>query len=199
MDLERIAGNAGNIIRMFNHVFATENGFDAQRGLLFASGLAGYACHQAVKASGGKFVVVETDAHKKFYMGDDVNKYLLEDKYSVLSFCNGFFEQTAKGEEAPAVVPLIRRAASVIGDKEYRIWNVFPPEYVYTEIGNCWDGIYENMTSKYCESPEEWPILFGIVLQNMMMIAAKVIKPEEAFRLSMECALFVSKMDDDSI
>ncbi|MCR4646568.1 MAG: hypothetical protein K5695_14365 [Oscillospiraceae bacterium] len=199
MDLERIAGKAGSIINMFNHVFSTEKGFDAQRGLLYASGLAGYACHQAVKATGGKFVVVETDAHKKFYMGDDVNKYLLEDKYSVLSFCNGFFEQAAKDAEAPAVVPLIRRAASVIGDKEYRIWNTFPPAFVYTEVRNCWDGIYDNMTAKYCESPEEYPVLFGIVLQNMMKIAAQVITPEEAFRLSMECALFVSKMDEDSI
>ena len=29
MDLERLAGKAGSIIAMFNHVFSTEKGFDA--------------------------------------------------------------------------------------------------------------------------------------------------------------------------
>ena len=199
MDLERLAGKAGSIIAMFNHVFSTEKGFDAQKGLLFASGLAGFACHQAVKATGGLFVVVETDAHKKFYMGDAVNRYLLEGEYSVLSFCSGFYKQAAEGNPVPEVTPLITKAVSEIGSRQYRIWNVYPPAYVFTEIKNCWDGIYENMTAKYCESPEEWPVLFGIVLQNMMMTAAKVITPEEAFRLSMECALFISKMDEESI
>ncbi len=199
MDLERIARNAGSIMQMFNSVFSTEKGFDAQRGLLFASGLAGYACHQAVKAANGNFVVVGTNDNKKFYMGDDVNKFLLEGQYSILSACRGFYQQAAPGEDVPDVIPLVQRAASVLGDPAYRIWNVFPPAYVYGEIKNCWDGIYDNMTVKYCESPEEWPVLFAIVLQNMLMICSKVITPADAFRLAMECALFLSKMDEDSI
>ncbi|MBR3629208.1 MAG: hypothetical protein IKN55_01885 [Oscillospiraceae bacterium] len=199
MDLERLAGKAGSILAMFSSVFQTEQGFDVQKGLLFASGLAGYACHQAVKSTGGLFVVVETDDHKKYYMGDEVNKYLLEGQYSVLSFCVGFCTHAAPGEPVPDVLPLVRKAAAVLGSGEYRIWNKYPPAYVFGEIKNCWDGIYENMTAKYCESPEEWPVLFGIVLQNMMSVAAKVIKPEEAFRLAMECALYISKMDEESV
>ena len=154
MDIERLAKNAGSILAMFGSVFQTEKGFDAQRGLLFASGLAGYACHQAVKATGGIFIVAETDNHKKFYLGDDVNRYLLEGEYSVLSFCNGFYEQSGTDEPIPELLPLVKKAAAEIGSLQYRIWNVYPPAYVFGEIKNCWDGIYENMTAKYCVSPE---------------------------------------------
>lgn len=199
MDLERLSKNASAIINMFKSVFQTPNGLDVRRALLFASGLAGYACHQAVKASGEPFVVAETTERKKFYMGDALNQYLLEGKYSVLAFCNGFFDNFAKDEVRPDAIEIVKKAVSDIGNRNYKIWDIFPPDYVYTEIKNCWNGIYNNMTAAYCESPQEWPVLFAIVLQNIMVIASQVVPKAALYSLALECAIFISKMDDDSI
>lgn len=71
---------------------------------------------------------------------------------------------------------------------------------VYEQIKPCWDGIFNNMTAKYCQSPAEWPILFGIVLQNMIKQSIDVGAPvNEVAKLAMECAIVMSKMDQDSI
>ena len=82
---KRLAGNAGGIIEMLKHVFTTDKGLDITMPLLYAAGLAGYACHQAVKATKGSFVQVTTTDGKNYYFGDDVNKYLLENRTSVYS------------------------------------------------------------------------------------------------------------------
>lgn len=199
MDINQLSKSASAIINMFKSVFHTPKGLNIQGSLLYASGLAGYACHQAVKTSNETFVVVGTADHKKFYMGDALNKYLLEDKYSVLAFCNGFFDNYAKGETRPDAIEIVKKGAAVIGDNNYKIWNMLQPKDVYCEIKNCWDGIYDNMTAVYCQSPQEWPVLFAIVLQNIMVMALEVIPAPDLYSMALECAVYVSKMDDDSI
>lgn len=199
MDINRLSKNASAIINMFKAVFNTPEGLDVQRALLFAAGLAGHACHNAVKANNEAFAVAETTDHKRYYMGDAVNQYLLEGKYSVLAFCNGFFEGFAKGEIRPDAIGLVKKAVSVIGNSSYKIWDIYQPGYVYAEIKNCWDGIYSNMTAVYCQSPQEWPVLFAIVLQNIMIIASETMPKPAVYSLALECAIYISKMDNDSV
>lgn len=199
MDVNQLSKGALAIINMFKSVFNTSKGLDIQKSLLYASGLAGYACHQAVKASNETFVVVGTSDNKKFYMGDALNKYLLEDKYSALAFCNGFFSNFAKGESRPDAIEIVKKEIAVIGDKNYKIWNIHQPKEVYSEIKNCWDGIYDNMTAVYCQSPQEWPVLFAVVLQNIMLIALDAIPAATLYNMALECAIYISKMDSDSI
>lgn len=200
MDINRLSNKATAIINMFKSVFDTPKGFDVRKALFYASGLAGYACHQAVKANHETFVVVGSSSdNKKFYMGDALNKYLLEDKYSVLAFCNGFFDNFAKGETRPDAIEIVKKAITVMYDEHYRIWNIYQPKDAYCAIKDCWDGIYDNMTAVYCQSPQEWPVLFAIVLQNIMITALEEIPAPALYNLALECAVYVSKMDSDSI
>ncbi len=198
MDINRLSNKATAIINMFKSVFNTSKGFDIQKALIYASGLAGYACHQTVKANNETFVVIGTSDNRKFYMGDALNKYLLEDKYSVLAFCNGFFDNFSKGESRPDAIEIVKAEITAIGDDNYKIWNIYQPKDVYCEIKNCWDGIYNNMTAVYCQSPQEWPILFAIVLQNIMVIALGAIPAPILYNMVLECAIYISKMDSDS-
>ena len=64
-------------------------------------------------------------------------------------------------------------------------------------IFDCWHGIYQNMTSHYCKTADEWPVLYAIVLQNILNHMDG--KPEQLFDMSVECALYLSKMDFTSI
>ena len=191
--VKRLAGNAGNMIEMFKAYFNTPNGIDIRSALIFTSALAGHACHRAVKAEGGIFAVVTTRAGKHFYFGDDVNKYLLESGLSVVSFCTAVTNVT----EAD-VLSIASDQAMRIGEEPYTICGC-DPERLYKQISQCWDGIFDNMTSRYCKSPAEWPVLFGIVLQNILITAINAGAPkDEAGRIAAECAMAVSKMDEDS-
>ena len=198
-DVERLAQNAGNIVAMFKDTFSSGFGLDIEKALMFSAGMAGYACHQAVIANKEPFMAVSMADNKKFYMGDAVNKYLMESKYNVLGFCDGFFELKGLGMTKPDPIEIVKREAKVLGDKGYRIWDKIDPAVAYKEVKACWEGIYSNMTGAYCKSPSEWPVLYGIVLQNIMIEAAKVTTVSRVYNMAVECVLYISKMDDDSI
>ena len=195
----RLCKNAGNIIEMLKSVLSTHEDPINWKLLEYASGLAGYACHKAVIANHEAFALVETNNGKKYHFGDSVNKYLLENKLSVLCFINGAYNYICPGKGLPNAFTIIEKSASVVGDEEYKIWNRYLPEEVFKATKECWDGIFENMTSKYCKNPSEWPILFGIVLQNIMLGEMKFNNPENIYSNVLECTLVVSKMDVDSL
>ena len=193
MVMKRLCGNAGHIVEMLKHVFTNQKGCDIRMSLLFASGLAGYACHQAVKEDTGAFQVVETNDGKKFYFGDDVNKYLLENPNSVVSLANAVVDLPEK-----KVLELVSSFAENCGKEDMLICG-FSPEMLYNQIRQCWEGIYANMTSEYCKTPSEYPLLFGIVLQNILTLSVKAGAPKgEAGAIAVEVANAISKMDKDS-
>ncbi len=191
-DIDRLAKDAGRIIAMFEHVCP-----DKLERLKLASALAGYACHQAVKANGEKFVSVETEDGLEFYFGNAVNYYLLESNCSVLGFMKGFYINKAVEPKELDIDTPIKGSASNVGNSEYLIWGQHVPGILYDQTKECWDGIYQNMTSQYCNNPSEWPVLYGIVLQNIMFQFE--MDAEDTFFKALECALFISKMDEKSV
>ena len=191
--LKRLSKNAGNVLEMFKAYFNTTRGMDATKALIFTSALAGYACHQAVIAEHGKFVKVTTKDGKNFYFGDDLNKYLLEDKLNVVGFCTAVTDISSE-----TVVSIVKDFATKVGEENYTVCG-YKPKSLYEEVQNCWEGIYDNMTSKYCKSPSDWPVLFGIVVQNILIMSLKAGAPkDEAGEIAIKCAVAVSKMDKDS-
>lgn len=190
-DVERLAKEASHIIAMFESVYP-----DKQERLKMVSALAGHACHQAVKANGESFVTIQTKDGLEFYFGDDINYYLLEGPFSVLTFMKGYYENKVAAGKAPDIHESIKNAMSYVGNPLYRIWNQHFPGILYNQVKECWTGIYQNMTARYCKNPSEWPVLYGIVLQNIMFQSD--LAPEETFYKALECILFISKMDDKS-
>lgn len=72
-------------------------------------------------------------------------------------------------------------------------------EQFYQCVKQCWDGIFNNMTMKYCNNASEWSILYGIALQNIILQAIEVESlKEDAGKMAIECAYLLSKIDDDS-
>lgn len=191
--VKRLAGHAGPIIAMFKDVFTGPKGLDARSCLIFSAAVAGYACHQAVLAENGTFAVATTVHGKKFYFGDDVNRHLLEREASVVAFCTAVTKIPRN-----TVLAIVTAFTQSIGDKDLTICGM-DPGYLYDQVAQCWDGIYNNMTKNYCKSPSEWPVLFGIVLQNILVLAMQAGAPaEEAGKIAIETAVAVSKMDKDS-
>lgn len=198
-DIERLACNAANIVEMFKARFSGGFGLDNKKVLELSAGMAGYACHQAVKANKLPYNIVTVADGRKFYMGDSVNKYLLEGKYSTLKWCDGFFEIAGKFFTKPDPMEIVKKEVNAIANKEYRIWDSESPAVAYKEIQACWEGIFDNMTAKYCNKPDEWPVLFGIVLQNIMLEVSRMMTLSDVYDKALECAIYISKMDEDSI
>lgn len=191
--LDRLCGGAGHIIDMFRHYFSTPQGVDLRRALVFTAALAGHACHRAVKAEKGTFAVVTDKNGKNYYFGDDLNRYLLENSMSVAGFCIAVTGLT-RGD----VLAAVRKCANEIGNRDYTVCG-YNPGALYQEVSDCWDGIFDNMTAQYCKTPSEWPVLYGIVLQNCLMNAPDAGAPEEeAGRIALESAVYMSKLDRDS-
>lgn len=192
--LDRLAKGADRVAAMLMATLRTPQGVDVKFPLLYASGLAGHACRQAVKALGGQVAVITTKDGKTYYYGDAVNKYLMEDHLSVLSFVNAVCH--LKEEQVTGIAVEMTNS---LGTDRFNIWNM-TPESVYSQIKECWDGIFDNMTRRFCKDPSEWPILFGITTQMILQKALQAgAGEEEAGLMAMQCAYVISKMDDDSL
>lgn len=191
-DVERLNKNAGCIIAMFERVCT-----DKMERLKLVSALTGYACHQAVIANGETFIQVGTTDGLIYYFGDAVNYYLLEAPYNLLCFLKGYYENEVKEPKELDINTPIRNAAISVGDSTYQIWGKYSPKSVYMATKDCWQGIFDNLTARFCRKPSEWPVLYAIVLQNILFNMD--IDPEEGFFKALECALYISKMDMKSI
>ena len=191
-DVERLSKDAGKVIAMFEHVCP-----DKLERLKMASALAGYACHQAVKANGEKFVTVETEEGLEFYFGTALNYYLLGSNASVLGFMKGFYVNKAKEPKDFDLDEILKESAANVINSKYLIWGQHVPAMLYDQIRECWFGIYQNMTLRFCKNPSEWPVLYGIVLQNIMFQFE--MDAEETFTKALECVLYISKMGSKSI
>ena len=192
--VKRLAGNVGHIIAMLEGTLKNEKGTDLTLCVLYAAGLAGHACHETVKALNEPFAVVTGKDGRVYYFGDSVNHYLLEDRTSVYAFLS-----PVCGDLNDAVRALAVHITSSVGNGELKIAGL-SADMLYRRVKACWDGIYDNMTARYCSSPAEWPVLYGIVLQNILIHSLKAGAPkEEAGRLALECMMTISKMDEDSI
>lgn len=192
--INRLMKGAGNVIAMLKGVLAGKNGTDMFIVTVYAAGLAGIACHEAVKATSGAFEVIECKNGKKYFMGDALNKFLHEDKYSVTGGCRAITEAPKE-----ALLALITNQTKTLGSDEFKLGGNMDPVDVYKQVKSCWDGIYNNITVKYCEKPEEWPVLYGIVLQNIMSESLKLVSKEALFNTAVDVACGLSKMDSESL
>ena len=192
--LDRLCSHAGNIISMLKGVLSGKNGTDLFIVTLYAAGLAGIACHEAVKATGEPMVEVSCADGKKYYMGDAINRYLHENKYSVTGFACAVTQMPQS-----AVLGIVQRQTSTIGTEKFAVAGNMDPADIYKNVKGCWDGIKNNMTLQYCRKPEEWPVLYGIVLQNVMAESMKIVPKEAVFNTAVDVACALSKMDQESL
>lgn len=199
-DIERLRIHAKEMEKILINRATSRQGVQIREALMYASGLAGYACHNTVKQiSPNAFVVVEMKNGKKFYYGDAPNHFLLENKYSILSWCVSAYQYSYQDRSLPDVNQIIATVAEHIGDETFQIWGEWDASRAYSEIRNCYQQIYETMTAKYCKNVKEEPVLFGIVLQDIMVRLMPVANGDEIFTFALQNACYISKMDEESI
>jgi hypothetical protein len=50
------------------------------------------------------------------------------------------------------------------------------------------------LAQKFCDKPSDWPILFGVAIQEIIFASKDLIDPDLALRIVMESAVPMSKI-----
>lgn len=174
--------------------------------LLCALGaLAGYACQASARAEGmargdsesALFRIVQTADGTRYFYGDSINRPLAELPYSVW----GLTEAAARHHGAinlPDRHELFTYVTQTVGTSQFGIPRLpeghgtgdTPVNYVT----GLW-GVMSASLKRNCRKPSEWPIAFALVIQQVIGKGKDTISPELAFRIVMESAIPMSKMD----
>lgn len=171
--------------------------------LVFAGGFAGYACQAAVwekyvqglkRPAESVFNIVTSDNGRKYYFGNILNQYLMENQYAVVSLAEERFHELYEHLPLPSINPVIERTMQSIGDVEYKICGEVSPGVIVKQIDILWDRFIPKIC-RYCKSPDEWPILFGGVVQKVLELSKGTVDPVESMNIVLESAFCISKME----
>lgn len=168
--------------------------------------LAGYACQaglrrELIEEKGFQenqvFAVIETSNGERYYFGDQVNRPLAESRFSVWSLAAGAAQHLGV-EELPDLAPIFRHVAETVGKEGYGIPRVpeghNPGDTPRGYVAALWP-LFLPLTEKFCGTPHEWPVLFGLALQEAILMGKDALDPALALVIAMESAIPMSKAD----
>lgn len=169
---------------------------------LYAAGLAGYAC-QAVcvetnlirdkKQFNELFHLIVTPKGEKYIFGDCINEYLFTSNHSVWNLVLGMYKHMYTSLKAPSPAGHIKKVVESLGNPDYMVCGEYKPEALVDMLGLVWKNLAPKM-SRYCPNPEEWPVLYAMVLQKVLGASKGVIDPNISMNFIAEMLVFSSKM-----
>lgn len=183
----------------------TERGVHIESLLCALGALAGYACQASLRAQAlaqelpetAALVVVKTNDGRRFFFGDPLNRLLAESQHSVWSLVAG--EAQHQGCKAlPDVAAIFQHVSQTIGGDAFGVPRIpeghLPGQLPARYLQHFWPGAL-GLAQHFCAAPHEWPVLFGLAIQDVMQQAKGVIAPELALTIVMECAVPMSKIE----
>ena len=168
-------------------------------------GLAGYACQANLRAQAlaksmpetAPFIVMNTDDGKQYFFGDPLNDALLESQYSIWGLAGGA-AQHAGAKDLPDMNELLRHTIEALGSEKFGIPRVpekhMPAETPIDYVRVLWPTLFPTV-KLFCPNPVDWPILYGLAIQEAIFAAKEAIDPSLALRIVMESAIPMSKID----
>ena len=187
------------------------DGMKNEKGVHFESllcalgALAGYSCQANLRAQAlakgmpetSAFQTVGTKDGKQYFFGDPLNNALAGSQYSVCGLAGGA-AQHAGAKELPDINEIFEHTSSVLGGNQFGIPRVpekhrasdFPVNYLQA----IWPKLFPTV-KLFCPNPADWPILYGLAIQEAIDIGKSVIDPALALKIVMESAIPMSKVD----
>ena len=125
-----------------------------------------------------------------------MNKYVAEGENSVWKLITIAVSDLNKS--CPDIIEIFEYVTKVIGTDKFGIIRFPNGQYVDYKLKivlvKLWPKIFLNI-KKYCKSPEEYPVLFGLALQKVIVLTKDVISADIAAKIAMECVISMSKFD----
>lgn len=174
--------------------------------LLTALGaLAGYACQANLRAQAlakgmpetAPFQVVRTKDGKQYFFGDPLNNALAGSQYSVWGLVGGAAQHSG-AKDFPDLNEMFQHTSTVLGGQQFGIPRVpdnrkaadTPINYLKA----FWPTLFPTV-KLFCPNPVDWPILYSLAAQEAIYAGKESIDPGLAFRIVMESAIPMSKVD----
>lgn len=183
-----------------------ERGVHIESLLCALGALAGYSCQASLRAQAlaeglpetAPFQVVETEDGQQYFFGDDLNDILAEAEYSVLALATGAAHHASAGTvEIPDLREIFEHTSSVIGTEQFGIPRV-PDNHKHDTplnwIKATWPSLFSTV-QLFCPNPVEWPVLFGLAIQEAIYTGKDIIDLSIALKIVMESAVTTSKFD----
>lgn len=183
----------------------SEKGIHIESLLCALGALAGYACQASLRAQAqGKglpetaaFQVVSTTGGKNYFFGDPLNNALVGSQYSVWGLAGGA-AQYAGAREFPDINEIFQHVTSTVGGDQFGIPRV-PDNHkagdsAINYLTALWPALFPTV-KLFCPTPVDWPILYSFAIQEAIEMAKAVIDPALAFRIVVESAIPMSRVD----
>ena len=174
--------------------------------LLTALGaLAGYACQANLRSQAlakslpatAPFQVIGTKDGQQYFFGEPLNNALVWDQYSVWNLAGGAAQHVG-AKDFPDPNELFQYTASVLGSEQFCIPrlpdNHQPADTPLNYLQTLWPILFPTV-KLFCPKPVDWPILYSFAIQEAIYAGTESINPELAFRIAMESAIPMSKVD----
>lgn len=191
------------------------NGMKNQKGVHIESllsvlgALAGYSCQASLRAQSlakglpetSAFQTVGTKDGKQYFFGDPLNHTLVGSQYSVWGLAGGA-AQHAGAKEFPDLNAIFQHTSSVLGSEQFGIPRV-PENHKASDtpinyLKAIWPALFPTV-KLFCPNPADWPILYGLAIQEAIDAGKGVIDPGLALLIIMESAIPMSKVDIASL
>lgn len=187
------------------------NGMKNEKGvhiesLLCALGaLAGYSCQASLRAQAlakgmpetAAFQTVGTKDGKHYFFGDPLNNALAGSQHSVWGLAGGA-AQHAGARELPDLNEIFQHTSSALGGDQFGIPRV-PENHRASDtpinyLKAMWPTFFPTV-KLFCPNPVDWPILYGLAIQEAIDAGKNAIDPTLALKIVMESAIPMSKVD----
>ena len=191
--------------RLLNAMKNEKGGVHVESLLCALGALAGYACQANLRAQAlekgmsetAAFMVVEATDGKKYFFGDPLNQVLAESQYSVWGLAAGAAQHNGCSP-LPDIAEMFSHVTSTVGDESFGIPRLPEGHQPGDKPINYLKALWPNLlpvVKQFCQKPSEWPILYGLAVQEIMDMGKGVIAPDLALKIVMESAIPMSKID----
>lgn len=181
-----------------------ERGVHTESLLCAAGALAGYSCQAGVRALAAMqgyaekdvFTIVEA-GEQTYFFGDHLNTPLANSQYSVWSLAAGAAQ--ANGcTDLPDLEEIFQHVAGTVGDPSFGTPRIAeghrPGASPLHFLEQLWP-LFDPLVKEICPDPFQWPILYGMVIQEVFDLGKAVVAPDLALQIVMESAVPMSKVN----
>lgn len=182
-----------------------EKGVHVESLLCALGALAGYSCQANLRALAtaqgmpeiAVFQTVETQDGKRYFFGEPINKALAGSQYSIFGLAAGAAQHVG-AKEFPDLNEIFQYTSQAIGSDQFGVPRV-PQEHRASDspinyLKAIWSPLFPTV-ELFCPNPTDWPILYGLAIQEAIEFGTGVIDPTLALKIVMESAIPMSKVD----
>ncbi len=133
---------------------------------------------------------------KRYYFGDALNQPLVEGPLSIWSLVVGILQHL--GADRPDIASIFQHIASTVGTDGFGVPRIpedhAPGDLPLNYIKVVWPHVFP-LVKEISAKPADWPVVFGIAMQQAIMMGKDMVPPALCASILMECAVPMSKVD----